>query len=90
MNAVRYTALQCFVVFLVSEDGQVFTWGVGILGKGPVHTRCSVPQLIPPRLFGANDYNPRMRVKEIHAGLEHFAALNGARCFVLAKCSPIK
>ncbi|XP_069613541.1 RCC1-like G exchanging factor-like protein [Ranitomeya imitator] len=71
---------------LLNEDGNVFVWGYGILGKGPNFTESSIPEIIPPTLFGLNDFNPNVRVSMISSGLGHFAAVtNIGELFVWGK-----
>jgi len=61
----------------VSDKGQVFTWGYGMLGQGPNVESSTCPLLLPSTLFGASEFNPEVKVKHISSGLYHFAALNG-------------
>lgn len=58
-----------------AEEGNVFVWGYGILGKGPNLIETAVPEMIPPSLFGWSDFNPDIRVAHVRCGLSHFAAL---------------
>jgi len=58
-----------------AEDGNVFVWGYGILGKGPSLIETAVPEMIPPSLFGWSDFSPDIRVAHVRCGLSHFAAL---------------
>lgn len=58
-----------------AEEGNVFVWGYGILGKGPNLLETAAPEMIPPTLFGSSD----VRVKHLRCGLSQFAALNGKR-----------
>lgn len=58
-----------------TEEGNVFVWGYGILGKGPNLIETAVPEMIPPSLFGWSDFNPDVRVAHVRCGLSHFAAL---------------
>ncbi|KAG8452004.1 hypothetical protein GDO86_003979 [Hymenochirus boettgeri] len=60
----------------LNEDGNVFVWGYGILGKGPNLLEAQQPEMIPPTLFGLTDFTPDIRVKKIFSGLGHFAAVN--------------
>ncbi len=60
---------------LFSDAGEVFVWGYGILGKGPVVDQSAEPTAIPLILFGCNEFNPEGKVKSIHAGLGQFAAV---------------
>ncbi|KAL8585693.1 hypothetical protein ACOMHN_022340 [Nucella lapillus] len=57
------------------DQGQVFVWGYGILGKGPELGSCDVPTMLPEPLFGRNELQPDTRVIDIDCGLGHFAAL---------------
>lgn len=71
---------------LLNDDGNVFVWGYGILGKGPTFLESAVPEMIPPTLFGQNDYNKTIKVLKIFSGLGHFAALtNVGELFVWGK-----
>lgn len=61
---------------VLNENGDVFSWGYGILGFGPDVGHQARPTQIPPALFGRNDFNPNVRVRAISAGLIHSAAIN--------------
>lgn len=61
---------------VLNDQGQVYVWGFGYLGKGPTVDQSSVPILIPESLFGRNIYNPDSGVVKIYAGLSHFAAVS--------------
>lgn len=58
-----------------TEEGNVFVWGYGILGKGPNLIETAVPEMIPPSLFGWSDFNPDVHVAHVRCGLSQFAAL---------------
>lgn len=58
-----------------TEEGNVFVWGYGILGKGPNLLETAVPEMIPPSLFGRSDFSPDTRVAHVRCGLSQFAAL---------------
>ncbi|XP_058461098.1 RCC1-like G exchanging factor-like protein [Malaya genurostris] len=60
----------------LNDSGDVFTWGYGILGFGPEVSHQAQPALIPPALFGRNDFNPTSRVRSIFAGITHSGAIN--------------
>lgn len=62
-------------VAALNDRGDVFVWGYGILGKGPRLSESSVPEQIPPSLFGRSDFNPSAAVTSIRCGLNHFAAV---------------
>ncbi|XP_069828571.1 RCC1-like G exchanging factor-like protein isoform X2 [Dendropsophus ebraccatus] len=71
---------------LLNEDGHVFVWGYGILGKGPNFLESSIPEIIPPTLFGLSDFNRNVKVSTISSGLGHFAAItNIGELFVWGK-----
>lgn len=70
-------------LWIVSEKGEVFVWGYGILGKGPKLSESSTPEMIPSTLFGLSEFNPSVAVTRIRCGLNHFAAVTGKNvCFV--------
>ncbi|XP_078673987.1 RCC1-like G exchanging factor-like protein [Branchiostoma floridae x Branchiostoma belcheri] len=60
---------------VLNDQGQVYVWGYGILGKGPKLDETPIPEQLPEALFGQNDFNPDVTVKEIKAGLNCFAAV---------------
>ncbi|XP_050060125.1 RCC1-like G exchanging factor-like protein isoform X3 [Aphis gossypii] len=59
----------------LNDEGVVFVWGFGILGKGPDMNRSREPTPIPPILFGRNQYNPETKVKSVYGGIFHMAAI---------------
>ncbi|CRL05544.1 CLUMA_CG017959, isoform A [Clunio marinus] len=61
---------------VLNEAGEVFMWGFGILGFGPVVDQCDTPKQIPPTLFGRNPFNPENRVISINSGLNFMTAIN--------------
>jgi alpha-tubulin suppressor-like RCC1 family protein len=63
---------------VINDEGHVFVWGYGILGKGPKLEHSAVPEKIPPTLFGSSEFNKNARVVDIQCGLYHFAALTDA------------
>jgi len=62
---------------VLAEKSQLFTWGFGILGKGPKHSSGLTPEQIPETLFGANDFRQNVELVDIQCGLHHFAVLTG-------------
>lgn len=73
-------------VAVLNEQGEVFVWGYGILGKGPKLSESSTPEMIPPTLFGRSEFNPSVAVSRIRCGLNHFAAVtNQGELFVWGK-----
>lgn len=61
---------------VVTEAGDVYVWGYGLLGLGPEVAVRTVPTLLPRPLFGASRFTPDVRVVDLHCGLNHFVALN--------------
>lgn len=62
---------------MFAEDGEVFVWGYGILGKGPNLAESEIPEKVPAALFGKSEFNPMVKVSHIRCGLSHFAAITG-------------
>ncbi|CAG7734246.1 unnamed protein product [Allacma fusca] len=63
--------------FIINEHGDVYVWGQGhTLGLGPSNLHVKVPTLMPPPLFGRNDYNTDVKVTSIVAGFDHAAGIN--------------
>lgn len=62
--------------YIQLDAGQVFVWGYGILGKGPIVEHSAQPTEIPHSLFGRNEFNPHTKVVSIHSGLSQFAAIS--------------
>jgi hypothetical protein len=56
----------------------VFSWGYGILGKGPKVERSFTPERIPGKLFGTSEFN-NVKVVDIQSGVYHMAALTGSK-----------
>ena len=67
-------------MFTNQENGRVWSWGYGILGKGPKLEKTALPERIPQTLFGDNDFNPGVKVVDIQCGMYHFAALTSKFC----------
>jgi len=67
-----------------TEASELFTWGFGILGKGPKLASSATPQQIPRTLFGASDFRPHVQLVDIQCGLHHFAVLTGMFCAGIA------
>ncbi|XP_034276709.1 RCC1-like G exchanging factor-like protein isoform X1 [Pantherophis guttatus] len=71
---------------ILTEEGHVFVWGYGILGKGPNLMETAIPEMIPPSLFGLSDFNPDICVDRIRCGLNQFAAItNHGELFIWGK-----
>uniref|UniRef100_A0A182J0Z2 RCC1-like domain-containing protein n=1 Tax=Anopheles atroparvus TaxID=41427 RepID=A0A182J0Z2_ANOAO len=61
---------------ILNENGDVFSWGYGILGFGPEVQHRPTPTLILPSLFGRNAFSPNVRVLALSCGITHSAAVN--------------
>ncbi|XP_062392118.1 RCC1-like G exchanging factor-like protein [Sardina pilchardus] len=73
-------------VAVLNDDGEVFVWGFGILGKGPNLSESSTPEKLPPTLFGQSEFNPDVKVTRVRCGLNHFAAItSNGELFVWGK-----
>lgn len=57
------------------DEGQIFTWGFGLLGKGPKTTLSQTPIQVPEVLFGRNELNPDVEVDQVAAGHAYLAAI---------------
>lgn len=57
------------------ENGNVYAWGFGILGRGPEVQQSIKPLKIPKILFGKNDFNPDSKVVKISTGISHSGAI---------------
>ncbi|KAJ8898248.1 hypothetical protein PR048_003608 [Dryococelus australis] len=63
---------------VLNEEGKVFVWGYGILGKGPNVDRLLQPSEIPSTLFGQNEFQLNQKVVSIHAGISHQAVITNS------------
>lgn len=63
-----------FLIFI--EHGNVFVWGYGLLGLGPIVEYVRTPTVIPHTLFGCNELNPKSKVTSISCGANYMAAIN--------------
>ncbi|CAL8079601.1 unnamed protein product [Calicophoron daubneyi] len=59
---------------IVNDLGQVFVWGFGCLGLGPVVNFTALPTLIPPGLFVPALPSTAKRLVSVTSGLHHFIA----------------
>ncbi|GLV43021.1 uncharacterized protein CBL_13618 [Carabus blaptoides fortunei] len=59
----------------LNDEGCVYVWGYGILGKGPEVQQSFTPTLIPSILFGCNDFQPDTKVTTISCGIGHLGAV---------------
>uniref|UniRef100_A0A8D0GR68 RCC1 like n=1 Tax=Sphenodon punctatus TaxID=8508 RepID=A0A8D0GR68_SPHPU len=86
VGKIRQAACGGTIGAIINEEGNLFVWGYGILGKGPNLMETATPEMIPPTLFGLSDFNPDIRVSQIRCGLSQFAALtNRGELFVWGK-----
>ncbi|KAJ2948174.1 hypothetical protein O0L34_g9982 [Tuta absoluta] len=68
---------------IVNDQGDVFVWGYGLLGLGPNVQHSKKPKLIPPPLFGRNEFNPECMVEKVACGIGHLAAItNGGDLYM--------
>lgn len=63
------------IFFFFPEKGNIYVWGYGILGQGPKVSSSRMPTLLPEPLFGANEFNDDVEVKQITCSLSHFAVV---------------
>lgn len=61
---------------ILNENGDVFSWGYGPIGRGPDVSYCKEPTLIPRTLFGCNQLSPSVKVSSVHCGLNMLGAVN--------------
>ncbi|CAG2105631.1 unnamed protein product [Medioppia subpectinata] len=60
---------------IVNDLGNVYVWGYGILGMGPKVDHLKTPTLLPMPLFGANEFNPDVKVVRVEGSFNHLAAI---------------
>lgn len=67
---------------ILTNTGDVYVWGYGILGFGPQVQRVLIPTLLPATLFGKNAYDPNVRVGKIRfTFINHWQTLKSLFCF---------
>uniref|UniRef100_A0A672SIJ3 Williams-Beuren syndrome chromosomal region 16 protein-like n=1 Tax=Sinocyclocheilus grahami TaxID=75366 RepID=A0A672SIJ3_SINGR len=71
----RQAACGVTQVAVLNEEGEVFVWGFGILGRGPKLSESAIPERLPATFFGRSESNPTVKVSSIRCGLNHFAAI---------------
>ncbi|XP_064652593.1 RCC1-like G exchanging factor-like protein isoform X2 [Lineus longissimus] len=59
---------------ILNDEGQVYVWGYGVLGKGPKLEQSHSPTLIPEILFGRNEFTSDTTVVDLKAGMHYFVA----------------
>ncbi|KHJ47571.1 regulator of condensation [Trichuris suis] len=59
-----------------SESGHIYAWGYGPLGLGPEQLFKGSRTLLPPPLFGANEFRENIYPQRLFAGLMHYAVIN--------------
>ncbi|XP_049331879.1 RCC1-like G exchanging factor-like protein isoform X2 [Astyanax mexicanus] len=62
-------------VAILNDEGEMFVWGYGILGKGPNLSESEMPEKVPATLFGRSEFSPTVKVSHIRCGLTNFAAI---------------
>ncbi|ESO04408.1 hypothetical protein HELRODRAFT_79114 [Helobdella robusta] len=76
VGPVKKTCTAGSTCAILNRKGLVYTWGYGILGRGPTVDRSAVPHVIPPILFGNTDYKTGdAAVTDLQCGLHFFTAL---------------
>lgn len=60
---------------ILNEDGNVYSWGYGLLGRGPAATHSLNPTQIPNTLFGKQFSSSNRRVVSLIAGPHTFGAI---------------
>lgn len=71
----KHVYVQLIRHFLLVENGEVYTWGYGVLGFGPEVNHLPEPKRFPQTLFGQNDFSRDSRVSSVYAGLFHMGAI---------------
>ncbi|TRY71604.1 hypothetical protein TCAL_14882 [Tigriopus californicus] len=66
------------ICLILNDQHDVFVWGYGILGKGPNLEYSKKPELIPPTLFGYNEFNTQVHASSIHAGVHTQGTINSS------------
>ncbi|CDW54440.1 Williams Beuren syndrome chromosomal region 16 [Trichuris trichiura] len=61
---------------VLTESGQIYAWGYGPLGLGPEQLFKGSRTLLPPPLFGANEFRDNIYPERLFAGLMHYAVIN--------------
>uniref|UniRef100_W5KJE7 RCC1 like n=1 Tax=Astyanax mexicanus TaxID=7994 RepID=W5KJE7_ASTMX len=69
----------------ILNEGEMFVWGYGILGKGPNLSESEMPEKVPATLFGRSEFSPTVKVSHIRCGLTNFAAITRGELFVWGK-----
>ena len=62
---------------MLTEKGQIYVWGYGILGQGPEVVFKAEPTLLPEPLFENAVADSNRRLVDLQAGLNNFAAVTG-------------
>ncbi|GAB1606706.1 RCC1-like G exchanging factor-like protein [Argonauta hians] len=75
VGKVREVASGGSICGFLNDSGEVFTWGFGILGRGPNVQSSTTPTKLPSPLFGTNELDPSKSVVSLKCGIYHFVAL---------------
>ncbi|CAG9855374.1 unnamed protein product [Phyllotreta striolata] len=75
LGKIKCVATAGAFCLVVNENGQVYSWGYGLLGTGPNVELSKTPVHIPQTLFGRNDFQPDSTVIDVTCGLYHAAAI---------------
>jgi len=78
IGGVRDVGASGSACFLLNERGEVYSWGYGILGRGPEELISHTPCLIPPTLVGATAFNPDDKVVSLACGAHNAGAVTAS------------
>lgn len=76
VGAVQDVAAAGSASMALSQDGEVFVWGHGLLGKGTEFRMAEEPSPIPMTLFGKSVFKTDVKVISLICGLTTMAAVN--------------
>ena len=71
---INLGSFQSSFAFLDQHD--VWVWGYGILGQGEPAQHSAKPLLLPPTLFGRNEFNTDAVTTSVSCGVNTSAAIN--------------
>jgi len=77
IQKVTDVAMGDYYSMLLNQQGNVYVWGQGpCLGMGPSEMLIKTPTLMPPPLFGINQFTSDLKVVSIESGFFYSAAIN--------------
>ena len=74
-----------YLTVFLTDSGNVYIWGYGLLGNCQELEQSSNPQLIDKCSFAAKQAVDPIHVVQLSCGLTHFAAVTGA-CVCVCVC----